>query len=388
MRISRETISHALAGQARSAAQKALYFKRSMSLNRKVRNIYRLNEPEYDRSVGKKIVVAHRQKWSRLKKNVNVRWLKIFTAISGQTSVDYVPEDIFFLIIEPRLNNADFLLAYKDKNFYEMYYEPKIFPKALLRNIDGVFYDGNYGVLKKDQLGKDLYELLEPERKVIVKPATGTSGGSNVRLFVKEGNRYVGETGTVLSLPYLVENYKTNFVIQKYLEQHPYFRKFNRASVNTVRILTYRSVATENIHVLQAVQRLGREGSLVDNQASGGLSCGINAKGELRPFAVDKFGAVYQKSEEGILFSEAGKVVKFEEMKALAAEVARKTYYARLLGFDFCVDEKSDIKLIEINNKYLEINFLQMNNGPLFGDFTDEIIRYCENPGRKGRGGK
>ncbi len=66
-----------------------------------------------------------------------------------------------------------------------------------------------------------------------------------------------------------------------------------------------------------------------------------------------------------------------DEMKNYARNLASKYYYHRLLGFDFCVDNSNRVRLLEINCKNIEINFLQMNNGPLFGDFTDEIIDFC-----------
>jgi hypothetical protein len=46
------------------------------------------------------------------------------------------------------------------------------------------------------------------------------------------------------------------------------------------------------------------------------------------------------------------------------------------LGFDVCLDHNGDIKLLEVNNMNNEINFYQMNNGPLFGLFTDEVLRF------------
>jgi hypothetical protein len=377
--------ARALRAGAKAALAKALYLKRSLALNRKIRHIYNLNKAACSQSVDRRTLLAHEQKWSPLKKRIDVRWLKIYSAISGQASPDFVPEDIYFLMIEPRLNNADLLFSYKDKNFYELYYAPKVFPRALLRNIDGVYYDGHYNVLKKERLEEGLNSFLEPEKKIIVKPATATGGGSNVRLFVKQGDAYRNEAGMVLSLASLSRRYGRNFIVQKYIEQHPYFRQFNSTSLNTVRVLTYRSVATEEVHALQAVQRMGRKGSLVDNQAAGGLSCGIGADGTLKSFAVDKYGAIYPKSDEGLSFNQARETVQFEVMKSLAREIARKTYYARVLGFDFCVDENGDVILIEINNRYLEINFLQMNNGPLFAGFTDEVIQFCSGGGSLGR---
>jgi hypothetical protein len=42
------------------------------------------------------------------------------------------------------------------------------------------------------------------------------------------------------------------------------------------------------------------------------------------------------------------------------------------------VDITNQVKLIEINNNNNEINFYQMNRGPLFGKYTQEIINYCQ----------
>ena len=57
----------------------------------------------------------------------------------------------------------------------------------------------------------------------------------------------------------------------------------------------------------------------------------------------------------------------------LAIEVARQFPYARLLSIDFAVSDKGKILLIEVNNMYSEINFCQMHNGPLFGEYTEEV---------------
>ena len=70
-------------------------------------------------------------------------------------------------------------------------------------------------------------------------------------------------------------------------------------------------------------------------------------------------------------------MVKFDEIVSHGLEIAKKFHYHRLLGFDFCVDEMGEVKLIEINNRNNEINFFQMNNGPLFREYTNEIIEFC-----------
>ena len=62
----------------------------------------------------------------------------------------------------------------------------------------------------------------------------------------------------------------------------------------------------------------------------------------------------------------------------IAKKIAKLNYYSRLLGIDLGMDNNGRIRIIEINSVNNEINFYQMNNGPLFGDYTKEIIDYCK----------
>lgn len=361
----------------KNAAAKLQTQHKIFKINRKINGIYKAYKKRSSVVYDKQELIHHKKKWSVLKKRINPRWFKIYSSITGRSEVDYVPEDIYYVIIEPCMNQSEFLLAYKDKNFYEIYYEPQLLPTALLRNIHGVFYDRDYNVLPASKGAEYLYGHLRSSPRIIVKPAVGSSGGTNVQLFERDKDGFTNSGGDILSLDLLKRDFHTNFIVQEYIEQHDFFSQFNRSSLNTVRLTTYRSVSTEEIIVIQAVQRMGRPGSLVDNQASGGLSVGIQSNGRLGDYAVDKYGNTYREFGSGIPFDHLENVIQFEEMKILAKGIARKNYYARLLGFDFCVDKEGTVRLIEINNKYLEINFLQMNNGPLFGSFTDEVIEFC-----------
>ena len=146
--------------------------------------------------------------------------------------------------------------------------------------------------------------------------------------------------------------------------------------MNTVRVFTYRSVLSEDIVPLQSVLRMGKKGAVVDNQASGGISRGIDNTGKLNAFAIDKYGSIY-KDYNSVIFKETDRVPQFSEIIEWAVEVAKMNHYTRVLALDFCVDKNGAVKLLEINNSNNEINFHQMNNGPLFGEYTEEITAYC-----------
>jgi hypothetical protein len=69
-------------------------------------------------------------------------------------------------------------------------------------------------------------------------------------------------------------------------------------------------------------------------------------------------------------------------MIEIAQELASQFPYHRILGFDFCVNQNGQVQLLEVNCKNIEVNFMQMNNGPLFQDHLARIIAFT-NTNRK-----
>lgn len=323
------------------------------------------------------IELEYLKKWSKFRISPFKRVPDYYAGINKNYSPNYVPENIYYGEIEPRLNNRAFATAYADKNFYERYFSDhsSLFPDTILRGINGNIFDKNFNPLNPDRIA----EILKDEKgSFIIKPAIETGGGANVLLAELRGPRIiVGEKDLSITefQDLLSRKYQVNFVFQRRIKQNNYFADFNESSLNTIRLYTYRREKTEEIVPLHAVLRFGKPKSIVDNQASGGLSIGINSSGELNDFAIDKYGSKYNNFD--FLNTKAGKQVPcFEPMIQLAKKLGPKYQFQRLLGFDFCVDENNTIRLLEINCKNIEVNFLQLNNGPLFGEYTDEIIAY------------
>jgi hypothetical protein len=303
---------------------------------------------------------------------VNIHWIKAYISISGKTSPCYIPEDVYYLGIEPRLNDYSLARAYADKNFYERFLIEfkEVFVSSLLRKINGILYDSEFNLVNKEKISS----IIESEEKFIIKPSLDSGGGRGVEIidFIKKADSYKNHEN-ILTL----SSFNENFVLQGIINQHPFFAQFNTSSVNTVRLLAYRSVENNEVEVIQGVLRIGVSGSHVDNQASGGVACGFDlVTGKLNDFVSNKYGKVF-KNFNGIDFSEHRTILHLEEMKRIASLIASRYYYFRLLSFDFCMDKNNNVKLIELNTKNHEINFYQFNNGPLFGNYTDEILKYC-----------
>lgn len=324
------------------------------------------------------LIARYRKKWARLGGRPAIAYLQIYCAVSGVRSEDFVPENLYYSRIEPTLNRKDFSLAYADKNFYERYMPQYrgLFPLVRLRGINGKVYDHEYRLLTEPSA---FFNLLKEGVEFILKPALETSGGKNVSVLIIDGGRFIlgGEAFDASQfVRYLAVRYRNNFVIQERIVQHPFYAEFNPSSVNTIRVYTYRSITDERIHAVHTVLRFGQMGNLVDNQAAGGRTIGITPSGMLNSFSIDKWGCVLQEASRREVHC-PGPIPGFCRMIEQAKAIAGKYYFHRLLGFDFCLDKEGQIKLLEINCKNIEINFLQMNNGPLFGPFTDEVIEHC-----------
>ena len=322
----------------------------------------------------------HLQLWKEYRKRINLNWLEVYTAVSGRQDHRYVPEDIYYTEIEPRLNNKLFSKAWTDKNSYELFLGDRVrIPEAVLRCVNGVLYTPDFSPAGRPEEYKMFPAGLEGQ-KLVIKPTMDSGGGKAVRVISVSGSGFevYPPVKGVTALSQLFGLYGGNFIIQKYIDQHPWFARFNESSLNTVRILTYRSIRNEEAVVLHRLLRAGRRGSVVDNQASGGIACAIDTEGGLMAFGIDKAGRRHMGTDS-IHFSEAGVVPFMKEITELALEVASCYRHSRLLGLDFAVSEKGEVILIEVNDSNNEINFFQMSSGPLFGSFTEEVASSCRN---------
>lgn len=320
------------------------------------------------------ILSRHVNLWEVFGQRVNPAWLRIYGNISGIWDYRYVPESHYYTIIEPCINDKSYSKAYTDKNFYSVILNDFKRPESILSNIGGEFYNNKHQSIDY----RTVEELLGTAERFIIKPATDSGGGKNVSLIRRQNQRFISETGEAFSHTGLMKKYDKNFIVQEVIDQDPFYEKFNDTSLNTIRVLTYRSCADNRINILHSLLRVGKKGRITDNQASGGYACGLTVEGSITGIAVDKYGNSYNEVNSVPLIK-GTKLPGFDLIIQTASKIAVMFPYSRLLGLDLCLDKEGQCRVIEVNNINNEINFFQMTNGPLFREFTEEIISFCLN---------
>jgi len=128
--------------------------------------------------------------------------------------------------------------------------------------------------------------------------------------------------------------------------------------------------------VLHRIVKIGKPGHVTDNEWTGSSTVGLNQDGSYRSYCTDKAG---NKCDEvnGIKISELSPNPYVRNVDAAAIEIASKMFYSRVLGMDFAIDSDGNVIFLELNHSYNGIRFYQHNNGPLFGEFTNEVLQYC-----------
>ena len=316
---------------------------------------------------------AHRKLWKPMGMKVSIGWFRFFANLHDYDDPRFVPDDIYHVILERILNDLNYAWVFADKNFYQRHLPGVPFPRTFLRNIAGTFADEDYGVLSEKQ-ARSVFENCPEE--LIAKPALDSCSGNNVRLLRKIGGIW-RDGNNIFNWEVLKNTYGTNWLIQERLHQHSSLSSLNPSSINSLRIFTYKSLSTNEVHATTSILRIGRKGLSVDNMNAGGLVCGVDQTGRLSSFAID------EKSNKHEMHPDSGQF--FTEMncpfvgaaKKLCIDAAQYIFSQRTLSFDVAILENGKPCLIEINTWGQGAHMSQFFDGPLFGKFTDEVIDYA-----------
>ncbi|MBK3519933.1 sugar-transfer associated ATP-grasp domain-containing protein [Carboxylicivirga marina] len=320
-------------------------------------------------------ISEYRQYWAPLDTHCNVCHVKNVALFTGSFDKRVVPSDVYFGIIEPLLNNRKYSLAFEDKCRIDWINGVEHVPLIFVRNIHGVYYQNDGSTIEGSQI--DLDGIFKDIDSVVVKKSIEVHGGKGVEIFEKTNGELQNQINKKLSIEYLEEKYEKDFLIQERLVQHDYYKLFNPSSLNTFRIVTYRSVNDNVIHILYSYLRIGAPNMLIDNVSSGGVFVCLNQDGSFAENGMTKKSEIKKQAGTQAPFKELGKAFKIEEIWEYAKYVASYHYNCRLLGLDIALDDKGSIRLIETNTSDIGMEGQQYLLGPLFHKFTDEVIDFC-----------
>lgn len=296
-------------------------------------------------------------------RNVSYKWHQFYFSCTGIFSPKYVPENLFYMLIEPTLNRMEYFPALADKNLLNKIFPKIITPVTVVRNINGFYVFNKEYITEEEVLQK-----CKDRNFMVIKPTLETGGGKNVKLFRNDGFSIAEKEERIIEL---LKEYKKDFIIQEIVEQHPEMRSLNETSLNTFRIMTY--LKDTEVVVLSSLIRIGKKGSFTDNAATGGISSGVGEDGRLNEIGYhSKSGEKILQTDSGIEFKNV-KLDFADKVAQTAKELHKHSPQFRLISWDLAVTPFEEVVLVEYNVSGQDINLHQLNNGPVFSVLLEEL---------------
>lgn len=306
---------------------------------------------------------------------ISLVWHEAYTAISDIWDERYIPEDVFYKKIEPKLNRFELALTYADKNMSDQLFSAFKMPKTILRNMNGNFHDVHYNKLTLEEASEWL-QTVGATSKFVIKPSIDTGAGKNVRVVDLRGKSTAEIKQAVVGL---FHHYQKDFIVQEFLEQHALFKKMHEDSLNTIRIISLR--LEDEIFILSSVVRMGDNGNHVDNGVASCITCGIDSQSKLKSHAINHW--TYEKYTahpySQFVFADTT-IPSMKECHDLVKKAHEKLYYFDLVSWDLAIDHLGEPHLIEIGVQLQDINYHQRANGPLFKEFTEKVLKKVYSP--------
>ncbi len=279
---------------------------------------------------------------------------------AGKDAYDprFIPDPIWMDKIIPYFNWSIMVNAYADKNCYSKLLPDAKKPDTLVKNMAGVFYNGD-----KDQLitREEAERILSEEEHLIFKPSLGTKG-AGIMFYDRDA-----ENGMCVSE--IMDIMGHNYLAQRIVKQHPDLARLNPSTLNTLRILSFRFKG--EVYILSAQLRIGGAGARVDNVSAGGSACSVYPNGWLHEQSVTRKSTWTDETANGIKLNSIH-VPNYEGVKETVRQLHSQLPYFNIVGWDFAVGEDGTPIMIEFNTRPGQNQI--GDREPTFGDMTDEVL--------------
>lgn len=233
--------------------------------------------------------------------------------------------------------------------------------------------------------GRQLEERLVTDGgRYIVKPQDGLFG-RNIFLVDSEGGRgLVTRRGRAARPFVLARDAQPVAMVERSVEQHPFWNTLAPYSVNTIRVLTMWTPGDGEPFVGRAVQRIGTAETLPTDNWAGGSICapvdlatGTLGVGRMSPDDAGRRRNVPYERHPDTGAQIAGVTLPgWESIKAVVLAAARSVPYARYVGWDVAIDPAGVPVFIEGNHNS-SVDLLQVHGGLLKDPAVRRFYERC-----------
>ena len=286
-----------------------------------------------------------------------------YTDKTGVFDCRYIPDSLHHCVIDRFYNNWAAAKYLDNKCYYPLFFQDVKLPQTVAFRLNG-FWFSKYGGQCIDF--EQVVNLVMNEDECFIKKATDSWGGLGVYYCQPKHLQIKGISDIINKIP-------CDLVIQQGIKQSQTLSRINKDSVNTIRVISLLN-KDGNVKIYSSILRMGIKGSRVDNASSGGISVGINENGQLKDIAYRNDGVKYDEHPSSHVKFGDITIPNYRLVKELVIRLHPRFPHFRLISWDIAIDINDEPLLIEANLCDGELDFHQLNNGPIFGDDTEIVL--------------
>ncbi|MFC5436773.1 sugar-transfer associated ATP-grasp domain-containing protein [Rhodanobacter umsongensis] len=320
---------------------------RQVSSNYRARSVLRSIESQQGPTDRKLFRLANEYSQEVLGSAKYAPWMHVYTAISGGFKEGWIPDNYYGLVVEP-LKSGGAAKVVNLKSFTNRILHTEALPD-LAYVIDGIYYDRDFKPISET----NLIELLFAQDGRVFFKSDNSCQGRDVVIMTREDFPRAGHDRLV------------DGVFQAPIKQHEFFAAISAGSTATVRITTAREL-DGTVAVKAAYLRVGRAADEI-----------VRCRSHVRVAADIRTGALndtaylhnWRRTEEhpDTQFRFAGHAIPHF---SAAAELCRSLHascpHMPCVGWDVCIDQDNQTKIMEWNARYNDIKFSEATAGPCF----------------------
>lgn len=221
----------------------------------------------------------------------------------------------------------------------------------------------------KKQLTVD--ELCQKDHDLFCKLVDGECGNGVFQLHIQQGKVFIN--GNLSAREELEKRFSQGrYIAQTVIKQHSLMDQLHPQSINSMRLITVRSLKDRTIHVFPSILRIGTGNSIVDNTSQGGLAVGVDLQtGRLKQYGFYKpqFGLKVDIHPDSHIRFDQFVIPHFKEAVSQAVYFHSMLPGLHSVGWDIAIGDNGPI-FIEGNDNW-EINGPQICNGGLMKEFKN-----------------
>ena len=274
-------------------------------------------------------------------------WMHVYAAIRGEFREGWIPDNYYGLVVDS-LKAGEAAKVVIVKSFTNRILHTEALPD-LAYVIDGIYYSRDLKPLRET----DLVDLLFEQDQ---------------RVFFKGDNSYQGRSVVIMTradFPRAGRERLVDGVFQAPIRQHEFFAAISARSTATLRITTARELDGA-VAVKAAYLRVGRAADEI-----------VRCRSHVRVAVDIQTGALndvaymhdWRRIDEhpDTQFHFAGHAIPhFSEAAELCRSLHASCPHMLCLGWDVCIDQENQTKIMEWNARYNDIKFSEATTGPCF----------------------